>query len=100
MNLIGDLKPEELLAFLANHHEAFSLEGQHGETGLVQLEINTGESPPKRQPFWRMLFAARQEVAKQLDRMQRDGVIQPSQSPWASPVVLVQKDGSHRFCVD
>ena len=107
LNLIGepDLpKPdkEELLAFLANHHEAFSLEeGERGETGLVQLEINTGDSPPKRQPFWRMPFAARQEVAKQLDRMQKDDVIQPSQSPWASPVVLVQKkDGSHRFCVD
>ena len=48
-----------------------------------------------------MPFAVRQEVATQLKKMQKNGVIQPSKSPWASPVVLVRKrDGSHRFCVD
>ena len=48
-----------------------------------------------------MSLVVRQEVARQLLSMQATGVIQPSQSPWSSPVVMVgKKDGSHRFCVD
>ena len=48
-----------------------------------------------------MPFTVRQEVARQLKMMQETGVIQPSNSPWASPVVLVRKkDGTHRLYVD
>jgi hypothetical protein len=36
-----------------------------------------------------------------LEDMKRQGVIEKSETPWSSPVVLVQKkDGSLRFCVD
>ena len=97
-------EPEKsrLCEFLADHHEAFSLEeGERGETDLIQMEIDTGSAPPKKQPVRRMPFAVRQEVATQLKKMQKYGVIQPSKSPWASPVVLVRKwDSLHRFCMD
>ena len=68
---------------------------------VVQMSIETGEATPKRQPVRRTSFAVREEVAEQLRKMQDQGVIQPSCSPWASPVVLVhKKDGSLRFCID
>ena len=52
-------------------------------------------------PVRRTPFAVRSEVARQLREMQSNGVIQPSSSSWASPVVLVRiKDGTLRFCID
>ena len=81
-----------LLDFLVAHHDVFSLEeGERGETDLIEMEIDTGDAAPKRQPSRRMPFAVRQEVARQLDQMQSRGVFKPSRSPWASPVVLVRK---------
>ena len=92
----------QLQDFLKENHEVFSLEdGERGETDLVSMEINTEGASPRRQAPRRMPFIVRQEVAKQLEEMQRNGVVEPSSSPWSSPVVMVRKkDGSHRFCVD
>ena len=41
------------------------------------------------------------EVEKELDSMLKLGVIDPSTSAYASPIVIVRKaDGSNRVCVD
>ena len=107
--LMEALRFEEsrLQEFLTRNHMVFSLENdERGETDLVTMSIDTGDSqpirqPPRQQPPRQMPFVVRQEVAKQLQDMQRNGVIQPSSSPWSSPVVMVRKqDRSHRFCVD
>ena len=72
-----------------------------GRTSQLQHCINTGSAPPIRQPVRRMSPHRREEVKSLLSEMLQKGVIEPSASPWASPVVLVQKrDGSTRFCID
>ena len=72
-----------------------------GRTSKLRHHINTGQAPPIRQPVRRVPPHRRGEVRELLDQMLDKGVIEPSASPWASPIVLVQKkDGSTRFCVD
>ena len=43
----------------------------------------------------------RAHISSEVQRMLSEKIIEPSRSPWASPVLLVKKkDGTMRFCVD
>ena len=101
-DLLDTEQSRKLHMLLEDYHSAFSLEeGERGETDLVEMEICMGDASPRRVAARRMPLAVRQEVSRQLQKMQDEGIIQPSNSPWASPIVMVRKrDGSHHFCVD
>ena len=72
-----------------------------GRTNVLQHCINTGTSPPIRQAARRIPLPRRDTVRQLLDEMATKGIISPSKSPWASPIVLVKKkDGTIRFCID
>ena len=72
-----------------------------GRTTILQHHINTGTSPPIRQPVRRIPLPCRDTVHQLLEDMVTKVIISPSKSPWASPIVLVRKkDGTTRFCVD
>ena len=58
-------------------------------TDLIEMEIDTGNAPPIKQPVRRLPFGVREEVAKLIHDMQKNNVIEPSKSPWASPIILV-----------
>ena len=75
--------------------------GDFGRTDLVKHRIDTGDATPIRQPPRRLPLSKKEEAQKAVEDMSNQGVIQPSQSAWSSPVVLVKKkDGGIRFCVD
>ena len=92
----------QLTNLITNYTNVFALNSQElGTTSLVKHVINTGNHPPVRQPLRRMPFALRNKVDGMVQEMLAQEVVQPSQSPWASPIVLVKKkDGGLRFCVD
>ena len=76
-------------------------DSQLGSSNVVTHSINTGDSPPIKQPARRIPFALRKKAEELVDDMLQKRVIHPSNSPWASPVVLVaKKNGDTRFCVD
>ena len=101
----GDLdadQQEQLWQLLMEFRGCFSCDEEElGQTSLVQHTIDTGDAVPIRQRP-RRLPLGRQDAAEQaLVKMQRAGIIEPSESPWASPVVMVPKKGGEwRFCVD
>jgi hypothetical protein len=68
-------------------------------------EIKTGDALPIKKNLYKVRYAFKEEMQKQLNDMLQRGVITPACSEWAAPVILVKKkslDGSpkYRFCTD
>ena len=77
-----------------------------GHTPLVTMDIDTGDSPPVCQKPYSLPLKHVEWVQKELEILERAGVIQRSMSPWASPIVIVPKKTEpgepprRRMCVD
>ncbi|MEL7181406.1 MAG: reverse transcriptase domain-containing protein, partial [Pseudomonadota bacterium] len=72
-----------------------------GATNQVYHHINTGDSRPIKLPPHRVAPGKLPDVKAEVQDMLQRGIIQPSNSPYSAPIVMVRKkDGSNRFCVD
>lgn len=72
-----------------------------GRTNKIVLNIDTGDAPPFRKRPFPMSPYMSKILNDELDDMLKLGVVEPSKSPWCSPVLLVKKsDGSFRLCYD
>ena len=79
---------------------ACTLQSQPGLTPLVEHRICTGTAHPIRLPPYRIPHAYREAVQKEMREMLDTGIIERSRSEWATPIVLVKKEGSLRLYVD
>ena len=67
----------------------------------VKHKIDTGDAQPIKQRIYPVAPAIEEEIMTQVTDMISNGICRPSNSPWASRVLLMSKrDGNRRFCVD
>ena len=72
-----------------------------GRTNLVKHYIKLTDPVPFKEAYRRIPPQMYDEVKTHLQEMLDLGAIRPSNSPWASAIVLVRKkDGRLRFCID
>lgn len=76
-------------------------DGKFGRTKIVKHKIDTGDNKPIKIPPRRLPYAQREIVEKEIQKMLDNNIIEPSESPWSAPLLLVEKkDKTWRFCVD
>ena len=72
-----------------------------GRTNLVKHHIKLTDPVPFKESYRRIPPQMYDEVKAHIQEMLDLGAIRPSNSPWASAIVLVRKkDGRLRFCID
>ena len=105
-----DISPKTRKAFdklCEKHDDIISKNsGNIGKTMLVEMEIETGNHPPIASKPYTLLLKHYEWVQKEIETLERAGIIERSISPWASPVVIVPKKSTpgepprRRMCVD
>ena len=90
---------EEVEAILAEHQDV--LTERPGRTTEQEFSLKLLEDKPVCCRPYALPYSKREAIQTEIQTMLELGVIEPSESAYSAPVVLVaKKDGSHRFCVD
>ena len=91
---------EEAWAMLRRRIKAFGFDGWLGNLP-AKVHIRTVDG---QVPISVLMYHAspqkREIIDEQLNTWFEQGVIEPSKSPWSTPVVIAYRNGKPRFCVD
>ena len=96
---LTDEQKKEVKELLAKYPDV--LTSIPGKTELLEHDIKLSTAEPVRSKGYPLPYKTREIMESEIDEMIELGVIEPSISPYSSPIVLVpKKDGSVRFCID
>ena len=91
----ADISNEQWQAFkdlCMEFNDIFSTDsGVIGRTPLLEVEIDTGDSLPITQKPYTLPLKHTKCLQRELEILEKAGVIVRSVSPWASPIVVVPK---------
>ena len=87
---------------LNRHPKTFAVNPKKPSPAVgAKHRIVTKDAQPIKQRPYPVSPEVEKEIGEQLEQMLQNGICRPSDSPWASRVLLVTKrDGSKRFVVD
>ena len=89
----------ELTTLLQDYENIFS--DKPGNSKVLEHKITLTTEKPIFSRAYKLPYATRESLKKDIEDMVEMGVIRKSTSPYASPIVLVKKpDGSNRLSVD
>ena len=84
---------QTLIDCVLGAHDVFPVsEEDRGEVTCLEHSIETGDSPPVRQPPRRVPFARRAKISSMMKEMLDNGVVEESSSPWANPIYSLSEE--------
>lgn len=99
---IPDELPDTLKQILLKYQRVFEIPRGLPPSRLCdhRIPLQPDANPIKVRPY-RYPHSQKTEIETMVDQMLREGLIEPSNSPFSSPIILVKKkDGTWRFCTD
>ena len=93
---------DQMETMLLTQSDVFALTDEElRETDLVSHSIDTGDAKPVKTLPHRLPYALRKELEVEMQKLMDIRCIEPSNSSYASPLVLVRKrNGALRVCMD
>lgn len=103
--IVGDIPQQDkqrLLELVNRYRDCFATCLQElGCTNIEQMNIDLKDNEPVVYRPYRMSASERQEVQSMVDELIVTGIVRESNSPYASPIILVRKKtGDKRLCID
>jgi hypothetical protein len=99
----SEADPLEIIKVVSEFPDVFpkDLPGMAPERKVeFAIELLPGTAPISKRAY-RVSGPELVELKKQIDELSKKGYIWPSTSPWAAPVLFVEKkDGTRRMCID